>query len=75
MQAIGFLNIVQNIAGRNLSTVCVNQTNLNGKLRKKLGGVSRGPRKNLGGHGPLIPPVEPPLLCGVSKGECIYNPA
>jgi len=29
--------------------------NLNGQLRKKLGGPSRGPSKNLGGHGPSNP--------------------
>jgi len=33
----GFSIIVQNIAGRKLSTVYANQKNLNGKLRKKLG--------------------------------------
>jgi len=36
----------------------VNQMNLNGKLRKKLG----GPSKNLGGHGSPGPPLESPLL-------------
>jgi len=40
--------IVQNIADRKLSTVYANETNLKGKLRKKL----RGPSKNLGDHGP-----------------------
>jgi len=36
----------------------VNQTNLNGKLRKKLaGGANGGPNKNLGGHGPPRPPL------------------
>jgi len=34
----------------------VNQTNLNGKLRKKLGGPNGGPRKNLGGPWPTQPP-------------------
>jgi len=37
--------------------VCVNQTNLNGKLRKKLGGPNGGPSKKLGGHGPPRPPL------------------
>jgi len=35
----------------------VNQMNLNGELRKKLGGPSRGPIKNLGGP---WPPQAPP---------------
>jgi len=44
--------IVQNIAGRKLSTGYSNQTNLNGKLRKKLWGQSR----NLGGPWPTQAP-------------------
>jgi len=39
------------MAGRKLSAAYVNQTNLNGKLRKNW-----GPSKNLGGHGPPRPP-------------------
>jgi len=35
---------------------------LNGKLRKKLGGQSRGPSKNQGGHGQPRPPLESPLV-------------
>jgi len=38
----GIWIIVQSIAGRKLSTVCVNQMNLSGKLRKKLGGSQTG---------------------------------
>jgi len=30
---------------------------INGKLRKKLGGPSRGTNKNLGGHGAPKPPL------------------
>jgi len=41
----------------------VNQMNLNGKLRKKLGGANRGPRKNLGAAWPPRPPLE--LLLGI----------
>jgi len=48
--------LFKNISGRKLSTVYVNQTNLNGKLRKKLGGTTRGPSKNLGDH---VPPRSP----------------
>jgi len=39
MQARGLLNYLLNIAGRKLSTVDVNQTNFDVKLRKKLGYV------------------------------------
>jgi len=53
----GIWIIVQNIAGRKLSTVYVNQMNLNGKLRKKLEGLIGEPGKNLGGHGPPRPPL------------------
>jgi len=35
----------------------VNRMNLNGKLRKKLGGPNRGPSNNLGDHGPPRPPL------------------
>ena len=35
----------------------VNQTNLNGKLRNKLGGPNRRLSKNLGVHGPPRPPL------------------
>jgi len=54
MQTREFLNYRLNIAGRRLSTLHVNQTNLNGKLRKTLG-ANRGSRKNLGGNGPPRP--------------------
>ena len=37
MQARGFLNYRLNIADWKLFTVYINQTNLKGKLRKKLG--------------------------------------
>jgi len=37
-----------------LSAVYVNQTNLNGKLRKKLEGQT-GAHQNSGGHGPSRP--------------------
>jgi len=40
----------------------VNQTNLNGKLRKKLGRANGGPSKNLGVIAHLGPPLESPLL-------------
>jgi len=36
--------------------VCLNQTNLNGKLRKKLGD-KRGAKQKYGGHGPPRPPL------------------
>jgi len=39
----------------------VNQTNLNGKLRKKLGGSNRGPSKNMGTMAHPGPPLESPL--------------
>jgi len=42
----------------------VNQTNLNGKLRKKLGG---GQAKIWGSHGPSSPPLESPLFEGGDK--------
>ena len=35
----------------------VNQTNLNRKLGKKLGGPKEGSSKNLGGHSPSRPPL------------------
>jgi len=63
MQARGFLNY-------RLKSCCpqvifcivyVNQTNLNGKLRKKLVGSYKGPTKNMGVHGPPIPPLESQL--------------
>jgi len=40
----------------------VNQTNLNGKLRKKWGWSNGGPSKNLRDHGPPRHPLESPLL-------------
>ena len=42
----------------------VNQTNLNGKLRKKTVGAKRGPSKNLGGMAHPGPPLESPLCSG-----------
>jgi len=39
----------------------VNQTNLNGKLNKNWR-AKQMPSKNLGGHDPPKPPLEPPLL-------------
>jgi len=42
-------------------SVYVYQMNLNGKLRKKLGGSSRGPSKNLGAIAHPGPPLESPL--------------
>jgi len=44
-----------------LSIVHVNQKNLNGKLRKKLGGATRGPTKNMGAMAHPGPPLESPL--------------
>jgi len=35
---------------------------MNVKLSTKLGWKSRGPAKNLGGHGPSTPPLQPPLI-------------
>ena len=66
------MNIVRTVARKSsnllnftdwkLSAVYVNQTNLNVKLGKKLGGgISKGPAKNLGGHGLPRPPLEPPV--------------
>jgi len=46
------LQIGYNFAGWTLSAVYVNQTNLNVKLSKKLGGASKGTAKNLGGLWP-----------------------
>ena len=40
----------------------VNQTNLNGKLGKKLGGQTGGQAKIWGDHGPPRPPLESPLV-------------
>ena len=57
MQARGFLNYRLNIADWKLFTVYINQTNLKGKLRKKLGGQP----KIWGSHGPPSLPLEPPL--------------
>jgi len=43
MQARGVLNYrLKNISSQKLSAVYVNQTNLNGKLRKRLGGQEGG---------------------------------
>jgi len=42
---------------------CVCQPNeLKREIKKKTGGASRGPRKNLGGHGLPSPPLESPLV-------------
>ena len=40
--------------------------NLNGKLQKNWG-ASRGPSKNLGGHGPPRPPLESPLIIKLKR--------
>jgi len=50
--------ILQNTFG---NPAYVNQTNLNGKLRKKLGEPNGGPSKNLGGMAHPGPPLESPL--------------
>jgi len=49
--------LFKNIAGRKLTTVYVNQTILNGKLRKKLGGQPAGQAKIWGCHGPPRSPL------------------
>jgi len=36
--------------------VCVNQTNLNGKLRKSVGGSKQGANQKSGGNSPTSPP-------------------